>query len=367
MRALADAVVAEHGRVDVLVNAAGVMLRKEYDETTLEEFERVVRVNLTGTWLVGREFGPRHGGRRAGPDRQPHHRLRRAGRPGARVRVLRVEGRRRQRHPLARRRARAARASPSTAWRPRVFYPTAMTAPLGEDPDAARSGSPTAPCSAASATPTPTSPAPCSCSPRPRVVVRHRPGALRRRRLVRLVTHPPASRTSPIEGATTTTETQPTTARALLLLDYQVALARRATCAWHAAARRPGRASATCSPRPSGCSPPPAPPAGWSSTCGSPSTRPTGCAPTGSPRFDGLPGEPGAMLAGSPEAEIVARARPARRRAGRRQGLRRPVRRHAAARRARRRGHRARGARRRRHQPRRRVRRPARLRQPACR
>ncbi|MDN4171705.1 SDR family oxidoreductase [Nocardioides sp. SOB77] len=55
--ALLAAVRAEHGRVDVVVNAAGIMLRKPYDETTLEEFERVVRVNLTGTWLVGREAG----------------------------------------------------------------------------------------------------------------------------------------------------------------------------------------------------------------------------------------------------------------------------------------------------------------------
>ena len=55
--ALFASVIARHGRVDVVVNAAGVMLRKAYDETTLEEFDRVVRVNLTGTWLVDREAG----------------------------------------------------------------------------------------------------------------------------------------------------------------------------------------------------------------------------------------------------------------------------------------------------------------------
>ena len=46
--ALVANVIATHGRIDVLVNAAGVMLRKAYDETSLAEFEHVVRVNLTG-------------------------------------------------------------------------------------------------------------------------------------------------------------------------------------------------------------------------------------------------------------------------------------------------------------------------------
>lgn len=54
---LVDGVLADHGRLDVVVNAAGVMLRKAYDETTVAEFEHVVRVNLTGTWIVGRAAG----------------------------------------------------------------------------------------------------------------------------------------------------------------------------------------------------------------------------------------------------------------------------------------------------------------------
>ena len=51
-------VLEQHGRIDVLVNAAGVMLRKAYDETSLAEFEHVVRVNLTGSWLLAREVAP---------------------------------------------------------------------------------------------------------------------------------------------------------------------------------------------------------------------------------------------------------------------------------------------------------------------
>lgn len=50
-------VVAQSARVadlGVLVNAAGVMLRKPALETTLEEWRRVLEVNLTGTWLLDR-------------------------------------------------------------------------------------------------------------------------------------------------------------------------------------------------------------------------------------------------------------------------------------------------------------------------
>jgi gluconate 5-dehydrogenase len=45
------------GRVDTLVNNAGVMLRKDVFTTTLREWEWVVRTNLTGTWLTNRAVG----------------------------------------------------------------------------------------------------------------------------------------------------------------------------------------------------------------------------------------------------------------------------------------------------------------------
>jgi len=47
-----DAVVAEHGSVDVVVNCAGVAGGGPVHWVQLSEWERVLRVNLTGTFLV---------------------------------------------------------------------------------------------------------------------------------------------------------------------------------------------------------------------------------------------------------------------------------------------------------------------------
>ena len=46
-----DDVMERHGRLDVLVNNAGIDLIKPLDATTLEEFERLVAINQTGTFL----------------------------------------------------------------------------------------------------------------------------------------------------------------------------------------------------------------------------------------------------------------------------------------------------------------------------
>ncbi|WP_240641543.1 SDR family NAD(P)-dependent oxidoreductase [Nocardioides ferulae] len=132
--ALVARVLADHGRLDVLVNAAGLMLRKPYDETTLEEFERVVRVNLTGTWLLdraaGRVMAAAGSGRivnlttvyaeRVGPVPESAYYASKAG-------VANVT------------RALAAELGPHgvsvNCLAPGVFYPTKMTAPLGADPE----------------------------------------------------------------------------------------------------------------------------------------------------------------------------------------------------------------------------------------
>jgi NAD(P)-dependent dehydrogenase (short-subunit alcohol dehydrogenase family) len=56
--ALAEAVVAEHGRIDVLFNNAGVGGVGDLEETTLEQWERVMRVNATGVFLMSRAVVP---------------------------------------------------------------------------------------------------------------------------------------------------------------------------------------------------------------------------------------------------------------------------------------------------------------------
>lgn len=46
-----DSIMAEHGRIDVLVNNAGIDLVKKLRATTLEDFDRVIGINLKGTFL----------------------------------------------------------------------------------------------------------------------------------------------------------------------------------------------------------------------------------------------------------------------------------------------------------------------------
>jgi len=57
VEAAAAAVLDRFGRVDVLVNNAGVMLIEAAETTTADQWRRVLDVNLTGTFLVSRAFG----------------------------------------------------------------------------------------------------------------------------------------------------------------------------------------------------------------------------------------------------------------------------------------------------------------------
>jgi NAD(P)-dependent dehydrogenase (short-subunit alcohol dehydrogenase family) len=55
--AMVRGVIERHGRLDLLVNNAGISLQRPAESTTLEEWERVLRVNLTGPFLLCREAG----------------------------------------------------------------------------------------------------------------------------------------------------------------------------------------------------------------------------------------------------------------------------------------------------------------------
>ena len=53
---LADYVINKYKKIDLLVNNAGVSLTKFFDETTDEDWQKVMSVNLNGTFYTSREF-----------------------------------------------------------------------------------------------------------------------------------------------------------------------------------------------------------------------------------------------------------------------------------------------------------------------
>ncbi len=57
VRGMVERVVGELGRIDVLVNNAGISTIVPAEETTLAEWNRTLAVNLTGPFLMCREFG----------------------------------------------------------------------------------------------------------------------------------------------------------------------------------------------------------------------------------------------------------------------------------------------------------------------
>jgi len=57
VRGMVEAVMGEFGRVDVLVNNAGISFITPAEETSLADWNRTLAVNLTGPFLMCREFG----------------------------------------------------------------------------------------------------------------------------------------------------------------------------------------------------------------------------------------------------------------------------------------------------------------------
>ena len=57
MKDMADKAVAEFGKIDILVNVAGTNARFDAEEMPPEEFERVLRINVLGTFLACQAVG----------------------------------------------------------------------------------------------------------------------------------------------------------------------------------------------------------------------------------------------------------------------------------------------------------------------
>lgn len=57
-RRAVELLIADHGKIDILVNCAGVIVRKDVVELSEEEWDRVIDVNLKGTFLMSKHVIP---------------------------------------------------------------------------------------------------------------------------------------------------------------------------------------------------------------------------------------------------------------------------------------------------------------------
>lgn len=56
--AMAQATMEAFGRIDILINSAGINIRGAIDELTTDDFNKVMDVNVNGTWLCSRAVTP---------------------------------------------------------------------------------------------------------------------------------------------------------------------------------------------------------------------------------------------------------------------------------------------------------------------
>ncbi len=55
VNAMISATIKKFGRIDSVVNNAGIVFDRDFDKITVEEFKRVLEVNLIGAFIVSRE------------------------------------------------------------------------------------------------------------------------------------------------------------------------------------------------------------------------------------------------------------------------------------------------------------------------
>jgi gluconate 5-dehydrogenase len=53
-----NTVAAELGRIDILINSAGINIRGPIEQLSLDDFNKVQQVNVTGSWLASRAVVP---------------------------------------------------------------------------------------------------------------------------------------------------------------------------------------------------------------------------------------------------------------------------------------------------------------------
>lgn len=58
INAVAKEVFEKYGRIDILINSAGINIRGPIDELSYDDFKKVMRVNVDGIWLASRAVVP---------------------------------------------------------------------------------------------------------------------------------------------------------------------------------------------------------------------------------------------------------------------------------------------------------------------
>ena len=55
VKVMVSSIINEFGKIDVLVNNAGIVYDRSFEEITIEEFEKTLKVNVIGAFIVARE------------------------------------------------------------------------------------------------------------------------------------------------------------------------------------------------------------------------------------------------------------------------------------------------------------------------